>query len=78
MTKKNIIRHDHWATIHVIISYGVILSLKYITKTLDDFKEDIMRVIKKINTSVLESTFLNFTKRCNLLIEKHGGHIDKK
>ena len=38
-------------------------------QTLDDLIENITREIKKIN-SVLESTFLNFTKRCNLLIEK--------
>ena len=51
---------------------------KPLPKTLDDLKENITREIQKINTSVLESTFLNFTKRCHLLIEKNGGHIDKK
>ena len=51
---------------------------KPLPKTLDDLKEKITRAIQKINTSVLESTFINFTKRCHLLIEKNGGHIDKK
>ena len=49
---------------------------KPLPKTLDDLKENITREIQKINTSVLESTFLNFTKRCHLLIEKNGGYID--
>ena len=44
---------------------------KPLTKTLDDLKENITREIQKINTSVLESTFLNFTKLCHLLIEKN-------
>jgi hypothetical protein len=47
-------------------------------KTLDDLKANITREIKKINTSVLESVFLNFTNRCHLLIEKNGGHIKEK
>ena len=41
---------------------------KPLPKTLDDLKENITREIQKINTSALESTFLNFTKRCHLLI----------
>ncbi len=47
-------------------------------KTLDDLKANITREIKNINTSVLESVFLNFTNRCHLLIEKNGGHIEEK
>lgn len=51
---------------------------KPLPKTLDDLKENITREIQKISTSILESTFLNFTKRCHLLIERNGGHIEKK
>ena len=43
---------------------------KPLPKTLDDLKENITREIQKINTSALESTFLNFRKRCHLIIEK--------
>ena len=50
---------------------------KQLLKTLDNIKENITRKIQKINTSVLISAFLNFTKRCQLLIEKNGGNIDK-
>ena len=42
---------------------------KPLPKTLNDLKENITREIQKINTSVLESAFLNFTKQCHLLIE---------
>ena len=51
---------------------------KPLPETFDDLKENITREIQKINTSILESTFLNFTKRTHLLFEKNGGHIDKK
>ena len=51
---------------------------KPLPKTLDDLKENITREIQKINTTGSESTFLNFTKRCHLLIENNGGHLDKK
>ena len=45
-------------------------------KTLDDLKANIQREVQKINTSTLESTFLNFSER--LLIEKNGGHFENK
>ena len=61
--------------------YGYLKSKLYkpFPKILDDLKEKITREIQKINTSVLESTFLNLTKRCNLLIlKKMEGILIKK
>ncbi len=31
---------------------------------------------KKISKDVLKSVFLNFEKRCNLIISAQGGHIE--
>ena len=42
--------------------------------TLDQLKANITREIRNINNSVLNSTFFNFSKRCDLIIEKNGGH----
>jgi len=47
-------------------------------KTLDDLKVNIEREIINIKQDVLKSTFLNFRKRLNLIIETKGGHIEKK
>lgn len=60
--------------------WGYLKSKVYrpLPKTLDDLKTNITREINNINTSVLESVFLNFKKRCQLLIEKNGGHIEEK
>ena len=60
--------------------WGYLKSKEYkpLLKALDDLKENITKEIQKINTSVLESTFLNFKIRCHLLYEKNGSHIDKK
>jgi len=44
-------------------------------KTLDDLKENICREIKKISKETLKNTFLNFEKRCKLIISAQGGHI---
>ena len=60
----------------MIISFEAISSP--LAKALDDLKTNITREIKNIKTSVLESVFLNLKKRCNLLIEKNGGHIEEK
>ena len=46
--------------------------------TLDQLKANITREIRNINNSVLNSTFFNFSKRCDLIIEKNGGHIENK
>jgi hypothetical protein len=47
-------------------------------KTLEDLKANIRREIKIINKNFLKSTFVNFEKRCNLIIENNGGHIENK
>jgi hypothetical protein len=46
-------------------------------KTLDDLKVNIEREIRNIKQDVLKSTFLNFRKRLNLIIETKGGHIEQ-
>ena len=48
---------------------------KPLPKSLDELKANIPREVQKINTSTLESTFLNFSERCRLVIEKNGGHF---
>ena len=45
-------------------------------KTLEDLKANITREIENISKKTLESTFLNFKKRCELLITAQGGHIE--
>ena len=45
-------------------------------KTLDDFKGNIRREIKKISKIILESTILNLEKMCNLILKADGGHIE--
>jgi len=47
-------------------------------KTLDDLKANIEREIQKISKNNLNSTFLNFQKRCNLILSAEGGHIEIK
>ena len=47
-------------------------------KTLDDLNVNIEREITHIKQDVLKSTFLNFRKISNLIIEAKGGHIEKK
>lgn len=49
---------------------------KPLPKNLDDLKANIEREIKNIDKTVLKSTFLNFEKRCKLLIDKNGGHVE--
>ena len=51
---------------------------KPMPKTLYDLKVNIEREIRNIEPDVLKSTFLNFRKRLNLIIEAKGGHIEKK
>jgi hypothetical protein len=45
--------------------------------TLDDLKVNIEREIIYIKPDVLQSSFLNFRKRLNLIIETKGGHIGR-
>ena len=47
-------------------------------ENLDDLKVNIEREIINIKQDVLKSTFLNFRKRLNLIIEAIGGHIEQK
>jgi len=47
-------------------------------KTLDDLKVNIGREIRNIKPDGLKSTFLNFRKSLNLIIEAKGGHIEQK
>ena len=47
-------------------------------KTLDDLKVNIEREIRNIKQDVLKSTFLDFRKRLNLIIEAKGGNIEQK
>jgi hypothetical protein len=47
-------------------------------KTLDDLKINIEREIRNIKQDVLKSTFLNFRKRLNLIIEAKDCHIEQK
>jgi hypothetical protein len=51
---------------------------KPLPKTLDDLKVNIEREIINIKQDVLKSTFLNFRKILNLIIEAKGGHIEQK
>ena len=44
---------------------------------LDELKINIEREIKKINKETLKNVFLNFEKRCDLVIEVDGGHIEE-
>ena len=60
------------ATTVTINFYGVILNQKY-TNHFNTRREAI-----KINTSILESTFLNFSKRCLLVVEKNGRYFENK
>ena len=45
-------------------------------KTLEDLKANITREIENISKKTLESTFLNFKKRCELLITAQSCHIE--
>lgn len=60
--------------------WGYLKSKVYypLPKTLEDLKANIRREIKNINKNFLKSTFVNFEKRCNLIIENNGGHIENK
>jgi hypothetical protein len=60
--------------------WGHLKSVVYnpLPKTLNDLKVNIEREIKKISKETLKSVFLNFEKRCNLIISAEGGHIEDK
>ena len=44
-------------------------------KTIEDLQANIT---KEIDKNILKSTFLNFQKRCNLIIKLNGGHVENK
>ena len=60
--------------------WGHLKALVYnpLPKTINQLKANIEREIKKINREILESTFTNFKKRLNLLIEAKSGHFEEK
>jgi hypothetical protein len=63
----------------VTIFYGLILNQRStipLPNNLDDLKVNIENEIKKINPDMLKNTILNFSKRCDLVIEAKGGHIN--
>ena len=45
-------------------------------ETLEDLKVNIEREVKNIKQEMLKSTFLDFEKRCNLILSAEGGHIE--
>jgi len=45
-------------------------------KTLDDLRSNITKEIENIPVTMLEATFKNFRKRCDLLISSGGGYIE--
>ena len=47
-------------------------------KTLNDLKANLERKIKNISSNMLNSVFLEFEKRCNLVLTAEGGHIELK
>ena len=58
--------------------WGYLKSKVYnpLPKNLDELKANIQREIKNIDKATLKSTVLNFSKRCNLVIEAEGKHIN--
>lgn len=60
--------------------WGYLKKMVYnpLPKTLDDLKANIEREIKNISQETLKLTFLDFKKRCELIISADGGHIEIK
>ena len=60
--------------------WGYLKSVAYnmLPKTLDDLKANFTREIKKISKEILKNTFLNFEKRCKMIISVQSGHIEDK
>ena len=58
--------------------WGYLKSIVYnpLPNNLDQMKANIAREISNIDKDVLKNTFLNFSKRCNLVIEANGHHIN--
>jgi hypothetical protein len=49
-----------------------------LAKTLEDLRSNLTREIENIPAQMLKDIFLNFRKRCELLITAGGGHIEYK
>ena len=47
-------------------------------KDLDELKANIERVSKQIPKDMLKRVFLNFRKRCELIISAEGGFFEEK
>ena len=45
---------------------------------IDQLKANIQREIKNINKNILKSVFLDFLKRCKLVIDLKGSHFENK
>jgi hypothetical protein len=58
--------------------WGYLKSRVYnpLPNNLDELKANRAREISNIDKDVLKNTFLNFSKRCNLVIEANGHHIN--
>jgi len=57
--------------------YGVILNQKLpLPKDFDDLKANIEREIKNISPNASKNVILYISKRCDLVIEAKGGHIN--
>lgn len=63
-----------------MIIWGYLKSKVYkpLPSSIEDLKQNIVREVKKIDKKILKDVFLNLEKRCNLIIEEDGGHIDNK
>ena len=81
---KNFIDKDSWPerspdlNICDFFLWGYLKARVYkpLPKNLEDLKENIEREIKNIPKDMLKSTFLNFKKRCELVLSADGGHIE--
>lgn len=56
--------------------WGYLKSRVYnpLPNNLDELKDNIIREIKKIDKKIQKDTFLNFSKRCDLVVDAQGGH----
>ncbi len=46
-------------------------------KSLDELRSNITREIKKINSSMLQSSISHIKKRCDFVLTHNGGHYKK-
>jgi pantothenate kinase len=49
-----------------------------LAKTFEDLRSNLTKEIENIPAQMLKNIFLNFQKRCQLLITTGGGHIKYK